>query len=123
MENGAFLVYAKYHWLLHLSEIGTNDHEMWTLFCKCIEDRSLPSMWRWDLPVQISPVRDNEYPNIEQFVRELHFTLGRGEQKLAWAPKHKRYVLLLYFTVENPLGTPRANPIVSVIQRCNQLSA
>ncbi|PYI12813.1 hypothetical protein BO99DRAFT_348958, partial [Aspergillus violaceofuscus CBS 115571] len=70
MQNGAFLSYVRDYWFLHLNDIGPHDHPMWTLFCKCIEDRSLPFSRPWDL------------------------ALPGGT--LQWALKHNHYALFRY---------------------------
>ncbi|RAH44039.1 ankyrin repeat domain-containing protein [Aspergillus brunneoviolaceus CBS 621.78] len=98
MQIGAFLFYVRDHLLLHLDGFEPDDEEMWTLFCRCVEDRSLPFSRPWDLVDQSSPRGDYGHPATERFVKDLSAFFSCGEQELVWALKHKHHALLLYLT-------------------------
>ncbi|KAJ6021096.1 hypothetical protein N7540_006600 [Penicillium herquei] len=105
-----FLAYAKENWIFHLKDFCIDQEpEMWSLFRKCIEDRTLPLSRAWELPApsQEALISDKIYltyfhdRNWAPFLLEMARCHGYSEYEWAWALRETHFVLFRYLT-ENP---------------------
>ncbi|KAJ6032625.1 hypothetical protein N7540_003357 [Penicillium herquei] len=99
-ENNAFLVYAKDNWLLHLQELQVDESRIWSLFCKCIEDRSLPLSRAWEPQSQNTPGSDNssaKNDHLIDFAKELSMFFGNNKAEWTWILANNHYALFLCF--------------------------
>ncbi|KAJ5950072.1 hypothetical protein N7454_001656 [Penicillium verhagenii] len=96
-RNAAFLVYAQENWAFHLTGLQPHEETIWILFCRCIQDRSLPLERRWENYDPVTNFDAEQIVDVIPFVGELSAALGYEQSELAWTLQHNHYALLLYF--------------------------
>ncbi|KAJ5930832.1 hypothetical protein N7466_006325 [Penicillium verhagenii] len=97
MTNAAFLVYAQENWAFHLTGLQPDEVKIWSLFCKCIEDRSLPLERHWENHDAVTSFDTAQIVDILPFVDRLSAALGYEQSELAWTLQHNHFALFLYF--------------------------
>ncbi|KAJ5703961.1 hypothetical protein N7493_011099 [Penicillium malachiteum] len=99
-QTNAFLLYAKENWLFHLQELQLDGSQIWSLFCKCIEDRSLPLIRAWEPEFQNTPGSDDisaKNAHLIDFAKEICVFFGHNQIELTWMLANNHYALFLYF--------------------------
>lgn len=110
-----FLSYAKTHWCLHLKELeAESGSKFWLLFCKCIEDKTLPLDRPWESYVWHSsaglPFKSADAFQLYMaqhfvlvtcdpvsFIQALSSSLARDFHEVVWTFHQRHFALFQYF--------------------------
>lgn len=87
-RNFRFLDYASAHWIYHVTDLDPElDHEMWRLFCRCVDGSSLLAHGPWESTQQTCGESNHIPKAVQWLLAHGHFTL------ILYHAKHQSHVL------------------------------